>query len=352
MAGFYAESTLRRKYKETGLSEEQIEAVRTALEACAHFYVILEMKEVWPILGSGLPVTKDEFESLIRIFEKDGSMPFRIDNERAMIADGRDVLLLVDEDYFITLFEDIGRPENDEGVNAEADPDTELDLDDVFGFDFEMFDELYEKREGKALFVPADLLNYADPDYIPQNAYTDAMLTFLRKVLPKRYSAENALVELIWDIREVDSNFSEIAHMLWDMVPEKHLTEQNLRIMMNLLMDLFNHTPMPQNRGAAPVDTRVDDNVLSHTDISSGLSEDLSADMPSGIFFNTKSANIGHGQIPDISRITNPAKVNPTASFGIGNSSGGMNRKEKKVGPNDPCPCGSGKKYKKCCGSK
>ena len=24
-------------------------------------------------------------------------------------------------------------------------------------------------------------------------------------------------------------------------------------------------------------------------------------------------------------------------------------RKEKKVGPNDPCPCGSGRKYKKCC---
>ena len=26
-------------------------------------------------------------------------------------------------------------------------------------------------------------------------------------------------------------------------------------------------------------------------------------------------------------------------------------RKEKKIGPNDPCPCGSGLKYKKCCGS-
>ena len=24
-------------------------------------------------------------------------------------------------------------------------------------------------------------------------------------------------------------------------------------------------------------------------------------------------------------------------------------RKEQKVGPNDPYPCGSGKKYKKCC---
>ena len=25
-------------------------------------------------------------------------------------------------------------------------------------------------------------------------------------------------------------------------------------------------------------------------------------------------------------------------------------KKEKKVGRNDPCPCGSGKKYKQCCG--
>ena len=27
-------------------------------------------------------------------------------------------------------------------------------------------------------------------------------------------------------------------------------------------------------------------------------------------------------------------------------------REEPKVGRNDPCPCGSGKKYKKCCGKK
>ena len=28
----------------------------------------------------------------------------------------------------------------------------------------------------------------------------------------------------------------------------------------------------------------------------------------------------------------------------------GTIRKGKKIFPNDPCPCGSGKKYKKCCG--
>lgn len=29
----------------------------------------------------------------------------------------------------------------------------------------------------------------------------------------------------------------------------------------------------------------------------------------------------------------------------------GTIRKDKKIGRNDPCPCGSGKKYKKCCGA-
>lgn len=32
-----------------------------------------------------------------------------------------------------------------------------------------------------------------------------------------------------------------------------------------------------------------------------------------------------------------------------------LSRKEDKIGkkckPNDPCPCGSGKKFKKCCGA-
>ena len=31
-------------------------------------------------------------------------------------------------------------------------------------------------------------------------------------------------------------------------------------------------------------------------------------------------------------------------------ASGTVRRQTKKIYPNDPCPCGSGKKYKKCCG--
>jgi preprotein translocase subunit SecA len=45
------------------------------------------------------------------------------------------------------------------------------------------------------------------------------------------------------------------------------------------------------------------------------------------------------------------AKITATSSGGDEDAKQVTIRKEKKVGPNDPCPCGSGLKYKKCCGN-
>jgi preprotein translocase subunit SecA len=36
---------------------------------------------------------------------------------------------------------------------------------------------------------------------------------------------------------------------------------------------------------------------------------------------------------------------------GDGAAAAPVKRAADKVGRNDPCPCGSGKKYKKCCGA-
>ena len=44
------------------------------------------------------------------------------------------------------------------------------------------------------------------------------------------------------------------------------------------------------------------------------------------------------------------AKITGTSGASDGTEKGRTVRKKEKVGPNDPCPCGSGKKYKKCCG--
>ena len=46
------------------------------------------------------------------------------------------------------------------------------------------------------------------------------------------------------------------------------------------------------------------------------------------------------------------AKVTSESGGGTdGSDKGRTVRKKKEPGPNDPCPCGSGKKYKKCCGN-
>ncbi|MCH5315372.1 MAG: preprotein translocase subunit SecA [Eubacterium sp.] len=44
-------------------------------------------------------------------------------------------------------------------------------------------------------------------------------------------------------------------------------------------------------------------------------------------------------------------KVTATSTGGDDTVKAEPVRKGKKIGPNDPCPCGSGKKYKKCCGA-
>ncbi|MCD7723861.1 MAG: preprotein translocase subunit SecA [Clostridiales bacterium] len=45
------------------------------------------------------------------------------------------------------------------------------------------------------------------------------------------------------------------------------------------------------------------------------------------------------------------AKVTAQSAGGDESVKSAPVRRAKKTGPNDPCPCGSGKKYKKCCGS-
>lgn len=45
------------------------------------------------------------------------------------------------------------------------------------------------------------------------------------------------------------------------------------------------------------------------------------------------------------------ADVIPQLTFPVG-INGPVKQTTRKIYPNDPCPCGSGKKYKKCCGRK
>lgn len=75
-------------------------------------------------------------------------------------------------------------------------------------------------------------------------------------------------------------------------------------------------------------------------DMFDELSKNIQIDTIRGLF------NVRIVTQPEREQVAKPVSTNLDATI----VSGPKKRKEPKVGRNDPCPCGSGKKYKQCCG--
>ncbi|MBR3816888.1 MAG: preprotein translocase subunit SecA [Clostridia bacterium] len=82
------------------------------------------------------------------------------------------------------------------------------------------------------------------------------------------------------------------------------------------------------------------------------LSYDMFEEMTTSIRDDTvKAVLAAHFKTDEEVKREQVAKVTSTSGSGDGSEKGRTVRNDKKkVGVNDPCPCGSGKKYKKCCG--
>lgn len=110
--------------------------------------------------------------------------------------------------------------------------------------------------------------------------------------------------------------------------------------LLGLLMPAHNNTRMKENRGHKP-------NELARREFAGG--------MPTIIPGSTHAAAILKDAAPQLQAMGIPFDLNEgadivqTTIFPNG-LNGETIISEKKVYPNDPCPCGSGKKYKKCCG--
>lgn len=127
------------------------------------------------------------------------------------------------------------------------------------------------------------------------------------------------------------------------------MTEANIEFeekMINELLELLvvahNNTRMKENRGYKP----------------SEMARKMPVDkMPTIVSTSSKAAAILKDAVPQLQAMGVPVDLNgntdviQTTMFPRGLNEEPI-RVEKKIYPNDPCPCGSGKKYKKCCGKK
>lgn len=117
-------------------------------------------------------------------------------------------------------------------------------------------------------------------------------------------------------------------------------SEKQMEEFVGLLMDAHNSTRMKENRGHKPDE-------LARREFMGG--------MPTIVPGSSHAAAMLRDAAPQLEQMGIPIDLEGnadtiTTSLYPNGLNGNPVRVEKKIYPNDPCPCGSGKKYKKCCG--
>ena len=168
------------------------------------------------------------------------------------------------------------------------------------------FSRLKAEQANKPYYIPSkkNLLKYADDSYVEGTKEYKELYTYIQENMVKDPEKADELTDDIQLTCALDFSL--------DAVMDKFIRrgisfkdESNIRELLPFIINLYNNTRMWENRGHTP---------------------------------NELSTKMGKPY---------PSPLQETGSP-IGQSSL-RNDARKKVGRNDPCPCGSGKKYKKCC---
>ena len=151
--------------------------------------------------------------------------------------------------------------------------------------------DLLARVGNKPRYIPTktEFLKYADPDYYEPTAYTQELEQHLRTSCHlDRQRLSELMIELHYAI-VLEAPIQRLLDLFVEYGVE--LSAVELHTIAKLLVELSNHTRLWSNNGHTPSELA--------------------------------------GRPPVVGR---------------------ADHKSKKIGRNDPCPCGSGKKYKRCCG--
>lgn len=319
----YSPKKLKKLYAELGLPSETITLLHNYLSAMSNLYGIIPLRKVLEIINSqNNPISEKNFVDFTEIVRHE-------------------------EQFYIILGEDElycdGKPT--------APIDRELIEESLICIDIKYYHELLTGHAGKPYYIPPKekLLRYADEDYYEVTPQTKDMEMFLRKVLKMTAErAEDIFYELIMHSKDSPTSFSDVMDDM-NRMGLQFDEDQQLKRFIKLYQELQNHTRMPYNRGYTPnelfsmqpPEDRVPKSMAFGPNIKAALAD---GSMDIDDFRN----NILKMDVPDeqlrMSILAELAKIQNSST------TESVSFKKKKVGPNEPCPCGSGKKYKKCCG--
>ncbi|NWL88620.1 hypothetical protein DMN77_13675 [Paenibacillus sp. 79R4] len=176
----------------------------------------------------------------------------------------------------------------------------------VYSDDASEFKGLLEKMKGKSYHVPDkdELLKYSNGLYYEMTPQLTALRSYIIKELRPDPEFVDDLVDDIQLACSMEAPIQEIMHEFERRDIEFDSMEQ-VQMVVYLVTEAYNHTRLASNGGYTPLERRA---------ISKDLESGYRAAVP-----------------PFRAQVKNQVI-------------------SKKIGRNDPCPCGSGLKYKKCCG--
>lgn len=356
---FYAESTLNRLYKEIGF--RTVDIISEYVTAFSNLYGIIETDEAWKIIEQYFeiedepPFTKEEFEAYLHVAARDERNDFFVDPLGYYYDHAPDITVIVNKNITIRMDEDT----DEETIGKIADSIAEDKDYDGPGFlteDISLFWKVYESRGGKDYYVPEfvwEFLKYSIDDYYEENAATEAMMTYLKKDCRLAENKARVILDnMVYYANNTEIQFTDVFQLIIEDLEMfgVRMTRDKVSQLSGLLTDVSNHTRLWVNKGHTPLELAgsMPRGQMPKIEFGPGIREQIkngtldANEMRKSVFGNTDlPLKVRGNLLSEIEKALKPGEekwINGTVVKG------------EKIGPNDPCPCGSGKKYKKCCG--
>jgi len=202
--------------------------------------------------------------------------------------------------------------------------------------DDEDYRNLKIQQANKPFYIPPkeELLKYADEMYIEKSASYLSFKDYLTGKL-KITNADELIDEMNFlaktdekDMGYVIDNFTRISGYTFNDIDE-------INEFMQHLMNFFNNTRRNSNRGYTPIELNelMPNRRIEKIQIGPNMQQSISR---------------GNIDAEEFKQMLSTSDLPPHIMMDMLDQIDII--KSRKIGRNDPCPCGSGKKYKQCCG--
>ena len=209
----------------------------------------------------------------------------------------------------------------------------------------DQYKNLLDIQAGKDFYIPnaQEVLDYARNLYLSQEPAYQNFREFLQHEIGMTYDEADAEALETWDKIQFDIDFTEIVQYIID-VYEDLLDDTKIEEIIQLLQEVNNNTRMRIHRGHTPNEM-----------MRKGMEEERFSQRPIVVPGSTETANLLKSASEELKEMGICVDFDSNAAIVPNNSSqnnvsGQVANSFKKIYPNDPCSCGSGKKFKKCCG--